>query len=134
MCKPSCCNNNTGPGLGTAIALAAVAVVAIAALRVIETILWGLIIAAGITVATVAVAAIAMAWHYRPRRSTVITRPVQAPITARVQELRSLPGQAARGRPVQQVGPYRYRDPRFDSLSRRQAPRSPAPTGGDRDG
>ena len=126
MCKPSCCNNNTGPGLGTAIALAATAVVAIAALRVIETILWGLIIAAGVTVATVAVAAIAMAWHYRPRRSTVSVRPVPPRSTLPVQEPRSLPGQAARGRPVQQVGPYRYGDPRLASLRPGQAPRSPA--------
>ncbi len=121
MCKPSCCNNNTGPGLGTAIALAAVAVVAIAALRVIETILWGLIIAASVTVATVTVAAVAMAWHYRRGRSPVIARPVQAPITPRVQGSLTLPGQAVCGRPVQQVGPYRYGDPRSGSLRPRQA-------------
>jgi hypothetical protein len=122
MCKPSCCNNNTGPGLGTAIALAAVAVVAIAALRVIETILWGLIIAAGVTVATVAVAAIAMAWHYR--RSAVIARPVPSPITLRVQEPLPPARRAVTGRPVHPA----------DTLGQAQAPRSSAPTGGDRDG
>jgi uncharacterized membrane protein YGL010W len=43
---------------------------------------------------------------------------------------------AVYGWQVQRVGfgTYRYRDPRFDTLRARQAPRSPAPAGGGRNG
>src|SRR5438105_3397075 len=68
MCKRSCCpGKDTGTGPATAIIALSIAVLAIVVLRVIEAILWWLIIAAGITAVTILAAGVAMAWHYRRR-------------------------------------------------------------------
>jgi hypothetical protein len=79
MCKRSCCpGKDTGTGLGTAIIAVSLAIMAIVVLRVIETILWWLIIAAGITVVTVLVAGLVMAWYYlrSPARGGVTVVPL----------------------------------------------------------